>query len=35
MQKQMKYITLSMVALLMAFTVLAGCSKDSSGDGKN
>jgi len=27
----MKYFTLSMVALLMAFTVLAGCSKDSSG----
>jgi len=30
----MKFLTLSLVALLMAFSVLSGCSKDSAGDNK-
>ncbi|MBS4220780.1 extracellular solute-binding protein [Bacillus sp. FJAT-49711] len=34
MRNKMKVLSLSLVALLMVFAVLSGCSKDSSGDSK-
>ena len=33
MKNKMKYFTASLIILLMAFSLLSGCSKDSSGDG--
>ncbi|MCR2822464.1 extracellular solute-binding protein [Lederbergia panacisoli] len=35
MGNKMKFFTLSLVALLMVFSVLSGCSKDSAGDGNS
>ncbi|MBS4220781.1 extracellular solute-binding protein [Bacillus sp. FJAT-49711] len=34
MKNKMKFLTLSLVALLMVFSILSGCSKGSAGDGK-
>jgi len=33
MRNKMKFLSLSLIALLMAFSVLSGCSKDSAGEG--